>query len=452
MFCQDMEELFEDYIPEEIKIDNENYRQVLETLNRDAQLNPELIYFRLNYYDLRFKKGYTNNSKNGFNEVRSLVSQELQRRNNWLDEQILKVKGYKQRSDFVSDIEEYFASLKSEINVDESFSIGPEKDIIQKIDFFICRYLSEDSNLKFDEKIDYAKLRNSLEADKKENFIQIYSDLISLNSELSTEYIREKVFQHWHLFPIRTSTEKELDAYEIFLAQLEKEYSSETLDRFVVLVGSRYYFLDEISQFKIYPEESSDGIQIAEVYNKFGFTAQIGYRFFLSNSYSILSYINTNLNFSLSSSSEITETDSIIYKRKYSNDRDFTSENWSLEEPDVSDREIKSIYLRASTPVFIIGKFFSLELGFMVGLSYLTYDVTYSYQYTKVSVDWDEQNGGYHSTLLARYTVEDREETESQTNFRIYPTVDVNIQLIKPLIFQISTGYNFVEVKAGMTF
>jgi hypothetical protein len=452
IFPQNMEQLFRTYIPEVLKNDNENYSQVLETLKRDAFLNPELLYYRINYYELRFNKGEMDNTKNGFEKIRSLVSQAIDKRNNWVDEQILKVRSYKKRSDFVADINQYFESLKSDIIVDNTFSIEMEQSAQHRVNFFICLYLSGNPDLKYEEITDYVKLRKNLEENKQNELMNLYSDLRNETSTISETELRGLVIKLWYLFPIGSEEENYVDAYEIMLTQLESEYSIEKIDRFIFLAGIRYYFLNEISQFKIYPEEISEGVQIAEVYNKFGLTAQVGYRFLLSNSYSILSYINANLNFSIGTNSEITQSDSIIYSRSNISGNDFTSQYWVLDQPEVSDRVITSIYLRTSTPVFIIGKIFSLELGFMMGFSHLTYDVKYSYEYSKVRVDWDEQNGGYHNTLLARYTVEDREETESQTNFRIYPTVDINFQLIKPLIFQISTGYNLVEVKAGMTF
>ena len=437
LYAQNMELLFGDYIPNTIKSDKENYRQVLETLRRDALLSPDLIYYRLNYYDSRFNKSETDNTKNGFEKIRSLVSQEIDKRNNWIDEQIWKVKNYKKRSDFVVDINQYFELLKSDIVVDNTTSIMMEQTDKERVNFFICLYLSEKPELKYDENTDYVKLRKNLEEKRKDELNKLSSDLLNGTSAISQKELRELVIKSWYLFPIRSEEGNDLDAYEILLTQLESEYSSAKLDRFIFLAGVRYYFLNEISQFKIYPEEISDGVQIAEVYNKFGFTAQVGYRFFLSNSYSILSYINTNLNFSIGTNSEITQSDSIIYLRSNISGNDFTSQYWVLDQPEVSDRVITSIYLRTSTPVFIVGKNFSLELGFMIGFSHLTYNVNYSYEYSKVRVDWDEENGGYHNTLLARYTVEDREETESQTNFRIYPTVDFNIQLLNPLIFQI---------------
>ena len=141
-----------------------------------------------------------------------------------------------------------------------------------------------------------------------------------------------------------------------------------------------------------------------------------------------------------------------IYKRSNISGKDFTSELWNLNNLEVSNAFISSGYFKASTPVLFVGTYFSLEVGFMAGVSHLTYDATYSYEYTKVSVDWDEEWGGYTTERLANYVVENETETRSQTDFRIYPSVDLTWLVAKPINLQLSGGYNFAEVKVGVSF
>jgi len=446
-----MEKLFEEYIPDVIKNDKENYKQVLETLRRDAMLNPDLLYYRLNYYDLRFNKNELDNNKNGFDIVRSLVSQEINKKNLWLNGQIVKVNSYTKRSDFVVDIASFFESQKSSIVIDSSFKFNTASGKINLINFFSMIYLSENSDILYDEKVNYEALNNDAKAVKSKELLMLYSQIKLDDQNFTDAYLKDQIIKYWFLFPLHDES-NEIDAYEILIQNLENKYISTKFDTFIILAGVRYYFMDEVSEFFIYPEEISEGVQISEVYNTVGFTAQAGYRFFLSDSYSILSYINMNINFSISTNAEVSELDSTIYIKSEVSGLDYTSQYFVLEQPEVSIPKVTSIYLRTSIPIFMIGKGFSLEVGVMAGFSYSSYEITYSYNYMKVRVDWDEQNGGYHNKLLARYSVDDRTESLSQTNFRIYPTVDINFLLINPIIFQLSTGYNLLELKAGLTF
>jgi hypothetical protein len=451
LHSQNMELLFSKYIPEIIKINQENYKQVLETLNRDAMLNPDLLYYRLNYYELRFNKNELDNSKNGFNIIRSLVSQEISKKNNWLNGQIVKVNGYTKRSDFVVDISAYFESQKSNIVIDSSFTFQTAGGDKNQIDFYSLVYLSENDDLFYDDKVNYETLNISAKELKSIELFNNYSQIKLDDQNFTDAYLKDQIIKYWFLFPLHDES-IEIDAYEILIQNLENKYMSTKFDTFIILAGVRYYFLDEVSEFFIYPAEISEGVQISEVYNTVGFTAQAGYRFFLSDSYSILSYINMNINFSISTNAEVNEFDSTIYIKSEVRGLDYTSQYFVLEQPEVSTPKVTSIYLRTSIPIFMIGKGFSLEVGVMAGISYSSYEITYSYNYMSIRVDWDEQNGGYHNRLLANYSVDDRTESLSQTNFRIYPTVDINFLLINPIIFQLSTGYNLLELKAGLTF
>ena len=450
-YSQSFETLFKEYIPEVAQQDEQTYYQVVETLRRDALLNPTLIYYRLKYYELLFNENIKDNEKNGFNNVRSLVSQYILERNTWLKNQIKKAGNYKKRSDFITDTKLFFKEKLTEIDVDDSYSLDDHPEEINQADFFAIVFLTGDNRLQYDEIVDYSVMRNEAEKSKAAGIYYVYEKLLD-EQEINVKNLENEIIKYWYLFPLENNLSYNVDAFELLIKYLENKYSIKKLAKISIYLGGRYLFIEEKTDLSIALPEAQQDFVFGENFNSQGLIVQIGYKFPFTETIGSLSYINVGLNFSFNFSPDKSDFNMTIYKRSNISGKDFTSELWNLNNLEVSNAFISSGYFKASTPVLFVGTYFSLEVGFMAGVSHLTYDATYSYEYTKVSVDWDEEWGGYTTERLANYVVENETETRSQTDFRIYPSVDLTWLVAKPINLQLSGGYNFAEVKVGVSF
>ncbi len=451
IYSQSFETLFQEYIPEVVQKDKQTYHQVIETLKRDALLNPTLIYYRLKYYKLLFNENIKDNKKNGFNDVRSLVSQYILERNTWLKNQIKKAGNYKKRSDFTISTKLFFKEKLTEIYVDDSYSPDDYPEEINQADFFALIFLTGNNRLQYDEIVDYSVMRKEVEQNKATNLYFIYNQLLN-QTEINIDNLENEIIKYWYLFPVAGTSSFEADAYELFIKYLENLYSSKKLDQFTLFLGGRYLFITEKTDLEILPQDAKQQLVFGESFNSQGLTLQLDYKFHLAETIRSFSYINIGMNLSFNFSPDKSDFKTLIYARSDISGKDFTSGLWNLSTLDVSNAFISSGYLKASIPVLFIGTYLSLEVGFMAGVSYLTYDATYSYEFTQIKVDWNEENGGYTSELLAHYVVENETETRSQTDFRIYPSVDLTWLVAKPINLQLSAGYNFAEVKVGVSF
>ncbi len=232
--AQDHQSLFRNHLPKKVLQDKQLFEQINITLLRDAQLYPELIYYRIEYLHLMFDKEITDQDSNGFNKLRALTSHFYQKKNRWFDYQIEKAKQTNYWGPIIPSVIEDLNSRK--VNVTDIFDDEEIVSDVNLMNFYVVKYLNNDPALIFNENDDYGELRRIAELEKYNVFLESYND-IQKDTYFDINDQSDDLINHWYIFS--SLKQKEFDVYNYMLELHKKLYSqSRFRDNFLFLGGS----------------------------------------------------------------------------------------------------------------------------------------------------------------------------------------------------------------------
>jgi len=429
-FSQDFLKLFKYHIPENIKIDEVLSNSLDLNLQRNAVLNPELIYLTLKYYQ---QYDGSNFDTKLFETLKSNERVWITTRTKWAGNTLEKIELTNNREIIGNaevDLKKLIIVVRSKEDDRLIYLTYDEK---QLRDFYIVKYYNNDPEIKYDKEVDYISVRNQIESEKKQYFIEVKE-----NSEMlsSPEEIVQNVANNWYLL----YDNPELDASAILIASLIDVLSDKSRNKYSLFIGS--VFVNNSIDF----DESINfpGIDHTVTLNKTAslpqFSLGIGYKLYFNNKSLFLSYIDIQFFYS-KGYSEKTSNQSVVYKSTEINGNFTTEELLRNFDDDFMLSSLNSYNLKLSIPVYE-NDFFTLEAGFNFSLNSYIYKPDMYFTFSKYRTEYDSngQPVARETLALGSQTIKD-EVTKEYVS--VIPMIDMSAKIYNRLGAKISAGYNY---------
>jgi hypothetical protein len=447
LFPQNLYNLYKNYLPA-------NHLQFLTKdaieaqLERDAHLDPSILYWRLYYYQEAFGKKNFNNNVNGFWHAALLAKEKAKLRNVWLDEQMKIVKEkylYSLHySRINSDLKEYYTEI-AESNVNISLE-EPEYD--KNLDnFYQYIYYSKKEGMKYDNNVDYSSM--NLKA-KEEVLSSIDADWVAV----STDYRVEKedfvvnVLNNWNV--MRERKDKTPDVPKYLSDYYDNIYSMSRLNRFGIKGGVVQYVFDnatDISKF-----DNGEQIDIGKITETQKMFLSFNYNLPINNLKSVFSYFNFSLIVSKGNYKIDTTETALPFSKRYNV---VDSNNYHIDILSVKDKRLDlnsnyGVFLKLLTPVLIWKENIIVEAGVVGGINSLSYKSEVMTDFRSFQVTYS-QMGGYKTKPLASELNVLKSEDRTENNLYISPSIAINIAF-KIISIGMEINYNSTGVNLGINF
>jgi hypothetical protein len=412
---------------------------------RDAELNTEMIYWRIFYLNESVGKKNTDFKSNGYNYLTNLASDNYRIRNDFFKKQILIA-----QKDFVNEyqgriISALESAFQNPMLINPREYNAPYIDT-NKINYFVVKYFLSDPLLQYDKDKNYTLLRGDCEKDLLQNLNTMITNLKDKDKSIVPGFIN-RFIQNWQIINNYNKSIESLPA--VFTKYYESDYSSSDMKKYSAAVG--YSFLIFFNpKFVIRAQDFNlKDIPVSNInlaLNSFS----IGYNYLLRKTISAFSYINLGLIGIFGSSVTHTGDNQYLYTRFGSSmtaSNNYTSEYLSAYNISAGNTKYYGAYAKGTTPILVLTQDFLIEIGAAIGVNAIKTDIKYSYDYAKVYVPPSGPSVGLgHGTNIKV------NESKTKTSFYISPLIDVHYSLIGPVIIKLNAGYNFAGLMAGVSF
>jgi hypothetical protein len=442
--AQSLSALFKNDLSVEVK----NYyssETLDEMFNRDAELNTEMIYWRVFYLNESVGRKNTDFKSNGYNYLTNLASDNYRIRNDFFKEQILIaqkqfVNEYQGR--IISTLESAF---QNPMLINPREYDNPAIDT-NKINYFVVKYYRADPSLQYDKDKNYTLLRSSCEKDMLQNLNTMITDLKNKDKSIVPGFIN-RFIQNWQIINNYNKSIESLPA--VFTKYYENDYSSTDMKKYSAAAG--YSFLIFYNpKFVITAQDFNlKDIPVSNVnlaLNSFS----IGYNYLLRKTISAFSYIDLGLIGIFGSSVTHAGDNQYLYTRFGSSmtaSNNYTSEYLSAYNISAGNTKYYGVYAKGTTPILLLTQNFIIEVGAAIGVNAIKTDIQYTYDYAKVYVPPSGPSVGLgHGTNIKV------NENKTKTSFYISPLIDIHYSLFNPIIIKFNAGYNFAGLMAGVSF
>ena len=434
-------------LPETVRENPELLKQISQTLQRDISLHPDLVAYRVSYYRKLFDEGIRDNELNGFNNLRLQTLEYYNKRNTWIEngKEIInrssyssnyKIKAIDVISEFYTEVRD--TNIKADYNLDKNY-----------VDYFATIALGSQNIGNYNPGTDYSKSRSSIEKifkdnqTEKINFIGTKDDLVEPVDD---------IMNYWYLFP-NNDVKKDFIVTDLLLKYFESKYNISDLPLNDIFIGLSFFQIKEEMDIKSSGNIIPNNLVLGNIKNATQLNLTFNKKFMIKDNLVPFAFLSVGLGGGLSFDAKTENKEElIVYQKDQLPDNGFVSQTWNITDMISKDPLRASAFIKITTPVLFFNKNIFFQIGFISGIDYASYKLQYSYSYDKVQVVWDESLQRFVSTLLERKIGEKAAEENSQTKFYIYPTVDLVLYSLNPVLFQFSAGYNFISAKIGYGF
>ncbi len=451
-FCysQEMLKLYDQSIPSVIK-QNQNLKKLVDVkLSLYGALEPDLIYYYLNFLDLYYNRSVKNNEENTLHFLETSEKNALLLRKKWAREEISQIEKLKlnnrlkhQAANFykhflIPDFKEKSAFVP--LNVDQN-----------KMYYFVKLYYTRKNNPNYDPSKNYKKLCTEMENDNIKKYYSLINSPDAASSSI-TRKIVNKSLDEWYLFDKADHRNAELDIrhHQLLIKYLQNNYrefrhADITLKLGSVLINQNYNhedFLKEFdTKFEVYRNiESGDRLQLS---------IGLQYKYTLRDYYDRFSYINFEAGWSLNPEKlKMTQQLDLskIYVHYSSDFQNKTTYYYDLVEANISDIQFQTWFGKISTPLLFLRNNMMIDLGVLVQLNSLSYNTDYR---TRVRITGENAKLG-QTAYTERYHKE-----SNFSDFTLSPGLDFLYILKFKYLFQIQSYYNrnlFLSFDIGYSF
>jgi hypothetical protein len=434
-------------LPKTIQSNSELLKQVSQTLQRDISLHPDLLAYRLNYYDRLFNQGIKDNNENGLNNLNLITAHYYKMRNVWIKNQLQTIStleyntNYKNLSlDFLGN---YYSEIADSLNKPQLFLDT------NLVDYYAVLAFGMQNLDEYNPQLNYSKERNRVQNEIVEGY---QNKLNRLRSEENVDEPIETIIDYWFLFN-ENSTNQENLVSNYLVEYFSSLYSIEKLNLNTILIGATYYFLEEGIDIEFNQPSNSTKSIIGSISKTAQLDFQISHKFPLKNELSILSLLNLGITGSFVISQNVEGLKpKMVHIRTPQEGDEYVSETWTFSELSIDDFKALSTYFNVSVPIVFFNQDVYLEVGAKLGLDLYSYLLNSKYSYGKVEVIWDSNQQRYIRNILQSEPSGNSSEKKTISKFRIYPTADLTINKFNPIIFQFSVSYNYFSAKIGYNF
>ncbi len=446
-FPQTNLEYLQKQLPKTIQSNSEILKQVTQTLQRDISLHPDILAYRLNYYDGLFNLGIKDNNENGLNNLNLITAHFYKMRNVWVrnQQQIISTIEYNNNYKNLSHdlLENYYSEIADSLDKPQLFIDS------NLVDYNALFAFGIQNPVEYNQQFDYSKERNKVQNDIIEEY---QSKMNKLRSEANIDEPIEKVINYWFLFNEDSTDKKNLIANYI-LDYFSSLYSVRKLNLNTILIGATYYFLEDGIDIEFDQPSNSTKFNIGSISKTAQFDFQVSHKFPLKNELSILSFLNLGFSGSLIFSQKVEGIDpKMVYIRDPQEGSEYVSETWTFRELSIKDFQALSTYINISVPLVFFNQDMYLEVGSKFGLDFYSYLLNSEYSYGKVELVWDPNQQQYIRNILQSVPSGNSSEKKTISKFKLYPTADLTVKKFNPIIIQFSVSYNYFSAKIGYNF
>lgn len=427
-FSQDFLKLFRQHIPDNIMIDQILSNSLNMNLKRNAYLNPELLYFTLQYYqqydgnkfDTKLFEVLKMNERVWFLKRNEWVNSTLEKINQTVDHDII----------FNSEIP--LTDLITEVR-------GKENDILTKLenkekqlsDFYIVKFYNNNSEMKFEDKTDYSQIRNQIEESKQQYFREVKANPALLSTPAE---IVNNVVDNWYLM----LEDKELDASDIIITCLDDMLLDKGRKKYSISFGG--VFVNNTIDFE--EKLNFPGINHTVTLNKTSSLPQlslgIGYKLFFDKRSYFLSYVDIQAFYSLGYSEVFEE-----YPVAYTNEE--VTSTYTIDETlrnfndDYKLSSLNSYGLKLAVPVYELD-FLVLEAALSLNMNSYTFkpDMHFTYSKYKTNVGPPVTR---ETLALGALTLQ---EEKVKKYFSIIPMIDATFRIDSKFGVKFNFSYNYM--------
>lgn len=419
-------------------------KQITLTLQRDFSLNPELVAYRITYYKKLFDQGIQDNDLNGLNNLRMITIEYYQKRNKWIDKEKeiiektsysseYKIKAINFISGFYIEIKD--TNGKADYYLDQNF-----------VDYYSAIALGTQNLGEYNFNVDYTKSKNAIEKIIRDSRIERVASIGTKDQEL--EPIVD-LLNYWYLFS-NDNQSNDFVVSDLLLKYFESEYNLNDFPLNEIFIGINFFQIKEHLDIKSSGNIIPNDLIIGDVKNSTQLNLSFNYKIMMNDNLKPFSFFTLGFGagISLDAKTDL-KNNIVVYQKDPLQNSDFVSQTWNVNELISKDPFRASIYFKGTTPVLFFNKNLFIQLGLISGINFSSYKLQYDYSYDKVQVLWDQNIQRFVSTLLERKIGEQDAEENNQTKFFIYPTIDLSLYSINPILLQFSVGYNFISAKIG---
>lgn len=434
IFSQDYSNLYKDYIPEKILNDNVLSKTLDLNLQRNALLNPELIYLTLKFYEQYDKN---NLDPELFENLKSNERIWLVRRSDWANNVLNKIM-LTGKHELIYETEKPLRSLALDINLKDSDRLMELDDTEKKLrDFFVVKLYKNAPELVFDANIDYGLLRLQLEEGKRQYFIDLQNNPRRISS---SEEIVNSVINQWYLFD-----NNKISAAELLNSSLENMITDKTRKRFSFFAGNAFInntvkFSETISFSGINYEVNLDDKVLFPQY-----TFGMGYKLYFQKESFLLSYLDIQAEYSRAYT-EVSRSKRVMYSYTTFDGSYETQEYLRNFDDSYKLTSLISYGLKVSVPL-VEWEFLSFEIGGGFYFNNYQYEPDMYFIYSKYRTEYNSDGQPiYRETLLSGSTTINQKVKKEYFSF--IPTIDVNLDILLGFGIKISGSYNYLALNA----
>ncbi len=434
--CQEILNVYRDYIAKDILGNKDVASQLSLNLEAWSQLNPELIYHYIAFYNQLFQKGESPDSQRvvGLRRNIDLATQHfVSLRNSWAERQIEILDTLDTRTILKNKAKQEFQGLITESVFKQTRADSGAPVDSNKLNYFVALFYRQDGLGQYDPRTDYRRIRTLLEVHQRKLLVDRSDSATFLPTSFSSNAMKS-ILLKWYLFDT-TLREDESDQInsqpsEIFVKLFGQELSTLDLPKCHLGIGYTTYSFPfanlpadiSITGSWLYPKPT---VYPIDVKIEPRYCASVGYNIFLSNYMDIFSYVALNLDYAGSPSP---------FEARPNNADSIAGTN-SRGEPTIYDSivfdnnsQIRKSLQRYSVgirvPVLILFNSVFVEVGVLGGLYHLTYSFDYHYDHS-----WGELT---RQNSYLRYDVSDSGTVKVNRQFTyVSPVVDFKVQLAR---------------------
>ena len=418
---------------------------VNDILKMDGNLNPEILYWRINYFNEVISNKNSDAKKNGYNYLTKLISDNYKVRNAFFDKQLLIAEGL--HNEYSGKIIEYLSGRCQNPELSNLYEYNNPQVDSNKINYIVVKYYSRNSDLVYDQAIDYSLRRNACEKEALNNLFSIESDIDNPDKELSM--INLDVFaDHWLTL---SNNQNSIDNMPAILNKYyQRKNSINGVKQFSAIVGYSGYSINNAYSYSFPVPGFDSQINNGEKINLSVISFQAGYKLFLKKTISLFSYVDFGFMGRYGSVGPKTENNQIFNKNFDVIDADnYSMDYLKLYNFNLSKTSYMGIYFRSLTPVFIISNYMFFEGGISLGADFRKSSVTYTYDYEMDKITY---NNGYHTTPLGSGNNIVNSYDLSKITFYITPLIEARFSLLSPFIINLTVGVDYGSISAGLEF
>ncbi len=448
-YSQEVLSLYEQQIPSKIKTVANLRKLANQKLDFYGKLNPDLIYFYLNFLDRFYNQSMNDNEKNSFHYLDALEKRALLMRKKWAEQEVAAIGRLTLNTRLGNQAKKYYRNFFS-ANFQEKIVECPYNPDQNKIYYFKKIYYSLKKNPGYDAKSDYGKICRELEKEKLGDYISYSSSGNSTDSPVSRKIV-DKSLDEWYLFDNNeANSETKLQHHKLILTYLQDNYAQFRKHKLTLKIGN--VFINQNLNHSDILKHVNQGL---EVYSGMGdfrrnqISVGLQYKYFLRDYFDLFSYVKFEIGWAGSPGKTNMEqgvgfsNTEVYYSQDY---YDKTTYHYNIDEVKISDIQLQSYYSKVTAPIFFISNNLSFDCGVLLQWNRISYFTDYREkvgilsEITQLGVTkWQE---GY----------ELQHDKSDYSEFAISPGLDISYVMKLKYLIQVQSYFNgnlFLALKFG---